>query len=70
MWQYDGEIDHGIVGAIHGSCSIVTDDPLFGRIGYGCEIVQGKNNQVAIIPKDGVLAVFTFMLINKKFHWN
>ncbi len=54
VWQYDGEIDHGIVGAIHGSSAIVIDDPLFGRIGYGCELLETTNADVAIIPKDGV----------------
>lgn len=54
VWQYDGEIDHGIVGAIHGSRSVVTDDPFFGRIGYGCELMKTANGDVAIIPRDGV----------------
>ena len=66
VWQHDGEIDHGIVGAIHGASAIVTDDPLFGRIGYGCEIVPGKNNQVALIPKDGVRRRIHFYVDKQK----
>ena len=54
------------MGAIHGSCAIVTGDPLFGRVGYGCEIVQGKNNQVAIIPKDGVRRRIHFYVDKQK----
>ena len=55
VWQYDGEIDHGLVGGIHGAESIVINDPVFGLTGYGCDVEKNnKENIISIIPKDGV----------------
>lgn len=55
IWKYDGEIDHGLVGGIHGSSSIVVEDPVFGLTGYGCELKDDKaKGEIAVIPRDGI----------------
>jgi hypothetical protein len=55
IWQYDGEIDHGLVGGIHGSESIIITDPVFGVTGYGCEVEQNNETGITnVIPRDGV----------------
>jgi hypothetical protein len=55
IWQCDGEIDHGLVGGIHGSESIIITDPVFGVTGYGCEVEQNNETGITnVIPRDGV----------------
>lgn len=53
-WRFDGEIDHGLTGAIHGSGVYLLDDPDFGLIGYGGNVRMDKDGTVSIIPFDGV----------------
>lgn len=67
-WKYDGEIDHGLVGAIHGTSAIVIDDPVFGLTGYGCEINYGGNSKsIYVIPKDGVRQQLHVLTKNNRF---
>ena len=53
-WRFDGEIDHGLTGGIHGSVVYLLDDPDFGLIGYGGNVRMDKDGTVSIIPFDGV----------------
>ena len=53
-WRFDGEIDHGLTGGIHGSGVYLLDDPDFGLIGYGGNVRMDKDGTVSIIPLDGV----------------
>ena len=53
-WRFDGEIDHGLTGGIHGSGVYLLDDPDFGLIGYGGNVRMDKDGTVSIIPFDGV----------------
>ena len=53
-WGFDGEIDHGLTGGIHGSGVYLLDDPDFGLIGYGGNVRMDKDGTVSIIPFDGV----------------
>ena len=52
-WFYDGEIDLGFGGATRMASTVVTDDPLFGMVAYGGDLIQTKNG-LQVIPKDGL----------------
>lgn len=52
-WRYDGEIDHGLTGGIHGSGVYVVDDPDFGLICYGGNLTL-SGEKYHIVPLDGV----------------
>lgn len=52
-WRYDGEIDHGLTGGIHGSGIYLVEDPDFGNICYGGKLNE-KGNSWNIIPLDGI----------------
>lgn len=52
-WRYDGEIDHGLTGAVHGAGCYVVDDPLFGSVCYGGTISETKQGW-RVKPWDGV----------------
>jgi hypothetical protein len=46
-WYYSCEIDLGFCGAVRAAAAIVADDPIFGRVGYGCTLA----------PTDGSYAI-------------
>ena len=50
---HDGEIGIGIYGALITAASVIDTDPVFGLIGYGCE-VKDEGKYYAIFPKDGI----------------
>lgn len=54
-WWYSGEIELGYNGALRSAATIVADDPIFGLLAYGGEIVRAKN-LIEVIPKDGLRA--------------
>ena len=56
-WPVDGEIDSGLSGAICASCSVLADDPDFGLVCYGGEVMQDGETMI-IIPRDGVRRAF------------
>lgn len=58
-WFYDGEIDLGFGGATRMAATIVTNDPVFGMVAYGGELVQA-NHLVQVIPKDGLRRRFYY----------
>ena len=51
-WFYDGEIDLGFGGATRMAATIITNDPVFGRVAYGGELTEA-NNLLKVIPRDG-----------------
>lgn len=60
--RYDGEIDHGLTGGIHGAGIYLLEDPDLGLVGYGGNVDTDKPGNVTIIPYDGVrrlLRLFT-----------
>jgi hypothetical protein len=52
-WRYCGEIDHGLVSAVHDLATYVVEDEILGLVGYGAEVIE-KEETYEIFPKDGV----------------
>lgn len=52
-WRYDGEIDHGFTGGVHGAGCYLVRDPLFGDIVYGGRLLDSEG-EWRITPLDGV----------------
>ena len=63
-WRYDGEIDHGLTGGIHGSGIYIVDDPDFGLICYGGNL-SIQNNTYHLIPLDGIRRQLRFTTNNR-----
>lgn len=60
--RYDGEIDHGLTGGIHGSGIYLLKDPDLGIVAYGGNTEIDKKGNISIIPYDGIrrqLRIFT-----------
>jgi len=53
-WYYDGEIDLGFGAALRAAATVVVDDPLFGLVAYGGEVIQLDDGSLEVIPRDGV----------------
>lgn len=53
IWYYNGEIDLGLCGALRMAKSIVMNDPVFGLVGLGCDVVLNGNNYEVVL-KDGL----------------
>ncbi len=58
-WFYDGEIDLGFGGATRMAATVVTNDPVFGMVAYGGDLVK-KNGTLNVVPKDGLRRRFFF----------
>lgn len=43
-FKYDGEIDHGFTGGIHGSGCYIIEDPIFGTVAYGAELKETEKS--------------------------
>jgi hypothetical protein len=56
----DGEIPIGFFGGLLAAASIVNDDPLFGLIGYGCEL-EKQGDAFRVTPRDGVRQRFHYL---------
>ena len=52
-WRHDGEIDNGFSDALLEAATVVTDDPLFGRIALGGDLAETAA-ALAVTPRDGV----------------
>ena len=52
-WYYSSETDLGYCGALRAACTIVADDPVFGRFCFGGEM-RAEKGSLEIIPRDGV----------------
>lgn len=60
--RYDGEIDHGLTGGLHGSGIYLLKDADLGLICYGGNVDVDNSGNISIIPYDGVrrqLRLFT-----------
>lgn len=53
VWSYDGEIDNGLIGALHTAAVVVVADPIFGVVAYGGELT-GDETSLYLVPKDGL----------------
>jgi len=58
-WYYSCEIDLGFCGGLRGACSVLADDPVFGRICYGAVLTREEEG-LRISRRDGV---------GRKFHY-
>lgn len=52
-WPLTGESDLGLFGALRIISADVSNDPVFGLLGYGCEVTENGTRYV-IIPRDGL----------------
>jgi hypothetical protein len=52
-WYYSCEIDLGFCGAMRCARTVLADDPIFGRFGFGGE-VRRTGPSLEIVPRDGV----------------
>ena len=66
-WPVCGEADHGLVGGIESACTLLFDDPLFGLIALGGEVI-GTNMPIAVVPRDGVRQRFHALLGGRRLH--
>lgn len=62
-WNYDGEADLGMGAITHTAMTIITNDPLFGWIGYGANL-EVKNEELRAVPQDGVRIRFAMVTGN------
>ena len=53
VWYYDGEIDLGYGGALRMAKAVVSDGPIFGLFGYGCDVTL-SGGKYYVEPKDGL----------------
>lgn len=51
-WRFDGEIDHGFTGGLHGQGCYVINDPVFGEIAYGGKL-EATPEAWNVTPWDG-----------------
>ena len=61
------EIDLGYCGALRCAATVLTDDPIFGRVCLGGDW-QKKSGNLEVIPRDGLRRRFHAMLGNGKVH--
>lgn len=66
-WPVCGEVDHGLVAGIEAARTVLFDDPLFGMLAYGGDLVR-KGVTLAVIPRDGVRQRFSVVLGTKRLH--
>ncbi len=60
--RYDGEIDHGLTGGVHGAGIYLLKDSDFGLVAYGGNMETDRKGGVSIVPCDGIrrqLRIFT-----------
>lgn len=65
-WYYSCEIDLGYCGALRGSATVVTDDPIFGLFCYGGLLVE-KARSYEITMKDGIRKKLHFLINEMNF---
>lgn len=59
-WNYSAEEDVGFCGAVRAAATIVTEDPGFGTVALGGEVVD-KGDRVEVIPRDGLRVRFNYV---------
>ena len=68
QWPVCGEVDHGLVGGIAAARTVLFDDPIFGLIAYGGEVVRREGEAIAVIPRDGVRQRFSALFGGRRLH--
>ena len=63
-WRICGEIDHGLVSAVHDQASYVVQDEIFGIVAYGAELTE-KRKSFEVVPRDGVRQRLRIMIDDK-----
>ncbi len=66
-WPVCGEADHGLVAGIEAACTVLFDDPLFGPMAFGGDLVRA-GDVFAVTPRDGVRRRFSAILGGKRLH--
>ncbi|HEY3414924.1 MAG TPA: DUF5695 domain-containing protein [Armatimonadota bacterium] len=66
-WGYDGEIDHGFMGALRTAATIVVNDPVFGLFAYGGSVTRTPDG-VKVIPMDGLRQRVYFQTLKPAVH--
>ncbi|MCE7982335.1 MAG: hypothetical protein DYG89_14160 [Caldilinea sp. CFX5] len=70
-WYYDGEIELGYSGALRAAATIVVDDPLFGRVALGGELVEASDapqDAIAVLMRDGLRQRLHIVQTERKLH--
>jgi hypothetical protein len=66
-WPVDGEIDHGLAAGVEAACTVLVDDPIFGRFAYGGTLYE-NGSTMEVIPRDGVRQRFHAVLGRSRLH--
>ena len=66
-WPVCGEADHGLVAGIEAASTVLFDDPLFGLIAFGGEVLQ-TDPSIGIVPRDGVRQRLHAVLGERRLH--
>ena len=66
-WYYACETDLGYCAALRTSATVLTDDPIFGRICFGGEQHTGAG-MIEVVPRDGLRQRFHALLATAKLH--
>ncbi len=66
-WYYACEIDLGYCGALRTAATILTDDPIFGRICLGGDWRKGPDG-IEVTSRDGLRRRFHAMLGSRRLH--
>lgn len=64
-WNYDGEADLGMGAITHTASTLVVEDPIFGWIGYGGDLITNKAT-MSIVPQDGVRVSFGMISVEHR----
>jgi len=67
-WTYSAEIDLGFGAALRTAATIVTDDPLFGTIALGGELVR-RGKAFEVVPRDGLRERFHVLVSGLRLHF-
>ena len=66
-WYYSAEEDVGYCAAIRTHATILAQDPIFGDIAYGGEVMR-DGNTLKVIPRDGLRVRFHVMRNDARAH--
>jgi hypothetical protein len=66
-WPVCGEADHGLVAGVEAACTVLFDDPLFGLIAFGGEVLT-TNALIGVIPRHAVRQRFHAVLGKRRLH--
>ncbi|TWT75727.1 hypothetical protein Pla123a_32370 [Posidoniimonas polymericola] len=67
-WYYACEIDLGYCAALRAARTILSDDPVFGRICFGGSASNATDDAIGVVPRDGVRRRFSALIGGRAFH--